>query len=60
MAKNTFERRIEISDKASLKRLMEVMSSEPPEKPISNHPFSKMDRDRSEELLKQCSLRSPR
>lgn len=53
MATNTFERKIEITDTESLKKLVKLMASESPKQPLSNHPFSTADRDRSEDLLKQ-------
>lgn len=54
MATSTFERKIEITDSASLKKLFDIMNSEAPKKPFSQNPFSDVDRDRSEELLKLC------
>ena len=54
MATNTFERKLEINDIDSLKRLFDVMSVDPPLKPFSQHSFSDSERDRSEQLLKQC------
>lgn len=53
MATNTFVRRIEISDKEALLKLMQVITSEAPQKPLSEHPFSETERERSESLLKQ-------
>lgn len=52
MATSTFDRKIEISDMESLKRLVKVMESDSPQ-PISCHPFSDDDRKRMEELLDQ-------
>ena len=57
MATNTFDRKIEITDAESLKRLMDVME-ETPEKSISEHPFSVRERERGEELLRRCLFRS--
>ena len=53
MATNTFERKIELKTPESIKKLVEIMKSETPVKPLSTHPFSEAERDRSEKLLKQ-------
>ena len=58
MATSTFERKIEIKDSESLKKLIDVMNSEVISEPLSLHPFSDEERDRSEKLLKQCLSRS--
>lgn len=58
MATNTFERKIEISDLESMKRLNDLINADMPERPISKHPFSTVERDRSERLLKQFLSRS--
>lgn len=58
MATNTFERKIEISDIESVKKLISVITDDAPDKPLSNHPFSTVERDRSEVLLKQFLSRS--
>lgn len=58
MATNTFERKIEIKDSASLQKLIDIMKDDAPQKPLSSHPFSDKDRDRSERLLKECLSRS--
>ena len=60
MATSTFDRKIEINTIESAKKLITVMASEVPAKPLSDHPFTKVDRDRGEELLRQCLLRSKR
>ncbi len=60
MATSTFERKIEISDPESLKKLATVMAVDVPKKPLSDHPFSDTERDRSETLLKQFLSRSSR
>lgn len=57
MATSTFDRKIEINDTKSLKRLIDVMN-EMPTTPFSEHPFSDAERERSEKLLKQCLSRS--
>ncbi len=60
MATSTFERKIEITDIESARRLMKIASEEVPAKPLLHHPFSKIERDWGEELLRQCPLRSTR
>lgn len=60
MATSTFERKIEISDPESLKKLIHVMTADAPEISISTHPFSTAERKRSENLLKQFLSRSNR
>ena len=59
MATSTFERKIEISGQLAAQQLAHVLASKP-EKPLSDHPYSMQERDRSEQLLKQCRLRSKR
>lgn len=58
MATSTFERKITITDASSLKKIADVMKADAPKKSILVSPFSKTDRDRGEELLKRCQLRS--
>lgn len=58
MATSTFDRKIEIQDVESLKKLIDVMNADAPQKPLSQHPFSDAERERSERLLKQCLSRS--
>lgn len=58
MATSTFERKIEIKDAESMKKLIDIISADAPAKPLSQHPFSDAERDRSERLLKQCLSRS--
>lgn len=48
MATNTFERKIELNTTESMKKLLDIMKSEAPVKPLSTHPFSMSERDRSE------------
>lgn len=60
MATNTFDRRIEITDPKAVKRLYELMTKEVPDKPLSDHPYTAVERERSERLLKQCLSRSRR
>lgn len=54
MATSTFERKIEISNPDDLKKLVKVMTSEVPDIPLSVHPFTAEERNRSDSLLKQC------
>lgn len=60
MATSTFERKIEIRDPKALKRLIDIMNTDAPAKPLSRNSFSDAERERSEELLKQCLSRSKR
>lgn len=53
MATNTFERKIELNTPESIRKIVDIMKSEAPVKPLSAHPFSATERDRSEKLLKQ-------
>ena len=53
MATSTFDRKLEITSPESIQKLIDVMNSEPPVKPLSEHPFSEEDRKWSDELLKQ-------
>lgn len=58
MATSTFDRKITISNPASLKRLEESMNDNSPVHPISEHPFSIEERKYGEELLHHCKLRA--
>lgn len=58
MATSTFERKIEISSPESLEKLAKILSDTSQHKPISAAPYSKADRDRGEQLLKQFLSRS--
>ena len=58
MATSTFDRKIEITDPESVKKLMYIMSEEAPGSPLSKHPYSETDRERGVRLLRQCLLRS--
>lgn len=60
MATNTFERMIEVTDPESVKILIAVMTKDVPEKPLSEHPYTAAERERSDQLLKQCLYRSRR
>ena len=43
-ATSTFDRKIEIQDVESLKKLIDVMNADVPQKPLSQHPFSDAER----------------
>ena len=58
MATSTFERKIEISSPDALRRLAEIMTSEPPKEPLSEHPYGEAERERSEDLLEKWLSRS--
>ncbi len=60
MPTNTFERRIEITDPDALRRLVDIMVSEPPKQPLSKHPYGTAEREQSEELLKKWLSRKKR
>lgn len=60
MATNTFERKIELNDSESIRKLATIMASDSPKKPLSEHPFSTAEQDRSEKLLKQFLSHSSR
>ena len=53
MATSTFDRKIELNTTESVKKLMDLMQEDAPVKPLSQHPFSSVERERSERLLKQ-------
>lgn len=53
MATSTFDRKLEITSPESIQKLIDIMNSEPPVKPLSEHPFSEEDRRKGEELLKR-------
>ena len=58
MITNIFDRQIIIDNEESLRKLIQVVNSEPSNKPLSQHPFSDKDRNMSKLLLKQCLTRS--
>ena len=58
MATSTFERKIEITDPESVKKLIVVIEKEAPTKYLSDHPYTEQERERSVSLLKQCLSRS--
>ena len=60
MATSTFERKIEISDPESIRKLADVMAKETPDRPLSEHPYTAAERERSDQLLRQCLSRSRR
>lgn len=53
MSTNTFERKLEINDVESLKKLLDVMNTDAPKITLSEHPFSHEERKKSDALLKQ-------
>lgn len=53
MATSTFDRRLEINTIESVKKLMEVIQEEAPVKPLSQHPFSLVEREKAESLLSE-------
>lgn len=58
MATSTFERKIEITDPKSVKKLIAVMEKDTPAKSLSDHPYTQKEREMSVSLLKQCLSRS--
>lgn len=60
MATSTFERKIEIKEPECIRKLIYVMTKEAPNKPLSQHPYSEVDRERSEALLRLCLSHSKR
>ena len=60
MATSTFERKIEIREPEAIKKLMAIMEKDAPKKPLSDHPYTEAERERSVRLLKQCLSRSRR
>lgn len=60
MATSTFDRKIEIIEPESIRKLMAVMTKDALKKPLSEHPYTDGERERSERLLAQCILRSRR
>ena len=53
MATSTFERKIELTDPESVKKLLAVLAADAPKEKLSEHPFTDTERNRSEKLLKQ-------
>lgn len=51
MATSTFDRRLELNTIESVKKLIEVIQEEAPVKPLSQHSFSSVERDKAESLL---------
>ena len=58
VATSTFERKIEITDPESVRKLMEVMAKDAPKTPFSDHPYTTQERERSVRLFRQCLSRS--
>lgn len=60
MATSTFDRKIEIIEPESIRKLMAVMTKDALKKPLSEHLYTDVEREESERLLMQCLLRSRR
>ena len=58
MPTSTFDRDIVLTDSESIEKFYRILNAEAPKKPISQHPYSKSDRKKSEELLKLYLSRS--
>ena len=58
MATSTFERKIEITDPESVKKLISVIENDTPAEPLSTKPYTEKERERSVSLLRQCLSRS--
>ena len=58
MATSTFDRRIEITNSESVKKLLTIMAKEPPKDPISRHPYTEVEREKSNRLIRRCLMRS--
>ena len=58
MATSTFERKIEITDPESVKKLISVIENDTPAEPLSTNPYTEKERERSVSLLRQCLSRS--
>lgn len=58
MSTSTFDRKIEISDPESVMKLVAVMAKDAPKKPLSEHPYTADERERSDKLLRRCLSRS--
>lgn len=57
MPTSTFDKKIELNDINSVKRLINVMNKDVSNIPLSKHPYTEQDRDRSERLLKRSLLK---
>lgn len=58
MATSTFERKIEIKEPKYVQRLLTMMKDDRPVIPLSDHPYTEEERERSVELFKQFLSRS--
>jgi len=58
MATSTFDKSFVIKKAADKERVLKVVNSEEPVRPIRKPPYTQKERDRSVELLKQCLFRS--
>lgn len=53
MAANTFDRKLEITDEESIRRLFEIVSSDTPVTSLSQHPIFREEIKRNEKRLAQ-------
>ena len=60
MATSTFEREIKITNTTDLKKLVNIINSDPPSSSLSVKPYTENERKRSEMLLAKCLSRSRR
>ena len=58
MPTSTFDRKIEIKDPEFAEKLIAIMEDTSPVKPLSDHPYTDAERERSVSLFKQCLSRS--
>ena len=58
MATSTFDKSFVITNAADKERILKVVNSAEPVRPIKKPPYTQTERDRSVELLKQCLFRS--
>lgn len=58
MPTSTFDRKIEIKDPIFAEKLISIMEGEGPLKPLSEHPYTDEERERSVKLFRQCLARS--
>lgn len=58
MATSSFDRKFEVRSWDSAKKLARVLRDDRPQQPLSTHPFSEAERERSEQLLKRYLSRS--
>ena len=58
MPTSSFERKIELTNPESVKKLLEIITDNTPKKILSIQPYDETQRKKSEELLKQCLAHS--